>query len=546
LDSSLLVEPGKYSFKIRGIEPPDLARFPADVKKLFWSWVVEIGLKIKAKEILAGIDVTGGVMSISAKTRKRRKSAMTSSGKGDPDAPALIPGWQKSRTYSLLAGRPFTTHAEFYWRYDPWTGKQWGVTLRYLADMGLDTIGLSPQGQATLKVQSWDRWSKYKAGTLPERLTKLPGRPVTPEVTVPRVGQYERQYVTPGGMVLGEPSRGKVETTGLMTPEEWRRYFTGPARAAPPGRPAYPPSRSPISGPGYQRIIGYTWPQGPRRGPGAMAAAGITPGPRIPRKSAVAVAVKAAPAKPKVVVTPKLRERTFEEKIGKAIALEEYADANLAGSEWAKTVSKAAADLVQAIKDHSVLTAPLAVHGMATPDVMRRVTWRGLDLFYTDGVIKPVAETLKKLVETTASKVPDRLLGATKVIYHTTQANKFDAYWQSVYKNFTRSHATGGDGSIAVYNNGSLSLGNFTHEAGHNLATKIYGSADPTTRAQAEFVKAIASNELPVSEYAKNSPAEDFAEASRLYVEDPAIMKRDFPMRYAVIERIMKDMLFSG
>jgi GNAT superfamily N-acetyltransferase len=278
----LAVIPGQYDYEIRGIEPADLARYPDDVRRLYWSWVVEIGLTIKAKEILAGIDVTGTTMSIAAKTRKRRKSAMTASGKGDPAAPALIPGWQKSRTYSLLAGKPFVDHAEFYWRYDPWTGKQWGVTLRHLADRGLDTIGLSPDGQASLKVQSWAYWSKYKAGKLPERLTKLPGPPVRAPVEIPRVGRYERTYVTPGGMVLGAPGKGKIETTGLMTPEEWRQFFVGPARAAPPGRPVSPPSRSPISGPGYQRIIAYTWPQGPRRGPGPLAAAGAAPGPRKP------------------------------------------------------------------------------------------------------------------------------------------------------------------------------------------------------------------------------------------------------------------------
>jgi GNAT superfamily N-acetyltransferase len=339
-----LVEPGQYSYKIRGIEPSDLARFPSDVHKLFWSWVVELGLKIKAKEILAGIDVTGTVMSISEKTRKRRKSAMTSSGKGDPNAPALIPGWQKSRTYSLLAGRPFTTHAEFYWRYDPWTGKQWGKILRYLADKGLDTIGLSPQGQAILKVQSWDRWAKYKAGTLAERLTKLPGRPVMPKVEVPQVGAYERQYVTPGGMVLGAPGRGKIETTGLMTPEEWRRYFTGPARAAPPGRPAYPPSRSPISGPGYQRIIGYTWPQGPRRGPGAMAAAGITPGPRIP--SFGQTRARLAPA-----MSPREIATVTENILGRSIKLRELASLSGATSTAKVNIVTSGVSILMAVDD---------------------------------------------------------------------------------------------------------------------------------------------------------------------------------------------------
>ena len=46
--------------------------------------------------------------------------------------------------------------------------------------------------------------------------------------------------------------------------------------------------------------------------------------------------------------------------------------------------------------------------------------------------------------------------------------------------------------------------------------------------------------------YGRNSTAEDFAEAVRLYVEDPDSMKADFPARYRVVRRIMKDGRYEG
>ncbi len=306
-------------YSIRGIEPPDLYRFPDDVRKLFWGWVVELGIKAKAKDVIAGLDKDGQPLkAIKPKTRKNRKSAMTPSGKGDPAAPPLIPGWQKSRTYSLLYGTAFVDHAEFGWRFDAWTGKQWGKILAFQAQHGRDTIGLSPDGIARVKVQAWSKWAQWKAGTLKEPAARKPiaaapvvgvGRPVTPDAVF--------------GIGANAPPTGQF--SGGMTQKEWAAYFRGQARAAPPGRPTAPPSRSPITGPGYNRILQHIWGQPgsrPGRGPGSAAPvpARPRPTPALARQAA-AVKVMAKPiARPAVIASIAAKAESFPELVHRAIA----------------------------------------------------------------------------------------------------------------------------------------------------------------------------------------------------------------------------------
>jgi len=291
-------------YEIRGIEPPDLYRFPDDVRKLFWEWVVELGIKAKAKDVLAGLDKDGTPLKgIKAKTRKNRKSAMTPSGKGDPSAPPLIPGWQKSRTYSLLYGTAFTDHAEFGWRYDSWTGKNWGKILAYQAQRGRDTIGLSPDGIARVKVQAWSKWSRWKAGTLKEAAK-------APAASPPAVVGVGRAPTADSTWGIGSAGPPTGNWSGGMTQKEWDAYFRGQAKASLPGRPSNPRSRSPISGGGYNRLLSHVWGQPssgsrPGRGPGSAAPVPARPRPTRPM-AAQAKAPVPAMAAPIPPLTPKV------------------------------------------------------------------------------------------------------------------------------------------------------------------------------------------------------------------------------------------------
>jgi hypothetical protein len=276
------------SYKIRGIEPPDLGSYPPETRKLYWSWVVELGLRAKGKEILAGLDKDGKVMRIEKQTREHRKSAMTSSGKGDPDAPALIPGWQKSRTYSLLAGRAVSTHADFYWRFDSFTGRDWGQVLKYQAEQGRDTIGLSPAGIAKVKVQSWAKWDAWKAASVRDIAIESRTRATTTAARTSARQPGESITVNKGraptsAATYGINADGPRKGHGGRTPAEWDAYFRQTASAKLPGRPESPGARSPISGPNYNRIIKHTWNQGSRPGEaGTAAPVAPRPGPRIP------------------------------------------------------------------------------------------------------------------------------------------------------------------------------------------------------------------------------------------------------------------------
>jgi hypothetical protein len=302
------------SFKIRGIEPPDLAVEPAATRKMFWEWVVELGLKRKSKEILEGLDKDGKPLRpIKPETAKRRKSSMTPSGKGAPTAPPLVPGYQKSRTYSLLAGRAFTTHAEFYWRFDAWTGESWGEILKYQAEKGRDVIGISPDGLAWVKVRAWQKWAAFKEGRY-RQLAKKPAKQRA--AAVPRVGRRETSTAVFGMSASGQagsmPTLKPGQWTGGMTPEEWERHYRGTASARPPGRPGRPASKSDESGPGYNRLIRTVWGQGPGRGGSGRAAIGTPrpapkkPVPTVPTAPKVTTRVvsspRPAPTKPSISV----------------------------------------------------------------------------------------------------------------------------------------------------------------------------------------------------------------------------------------------------
>jgi hypothetical protein len=294
------------SFKIRGIAPPDLGRYSAAVRTMFWSWVLDAAIPAKVKELKAGLDKDGEPMkAISAKTRKYRRSAMTPGGKGDPAAPPLIPGWMKSRTISLLAGRALSTHADFFWRFDPFTADSWGKVLSYQARKGRDVIGISAKAVKTIQAQAWAKWAQFKAGKLPQQKAVGPGK----APGIPRVGSTGMEHATFGIGVTGPEKFAKGQWTGGMTWPEWQKYFRETAKAKIPGRPNPMRSPHPEVGKNYNRLLGHIWSSGQRpAGPPTAKPIPVTPPvPKVPPKTQVAMppapkpAPKPAPPPPKPV-----------------------------------------------------------------------------------------------------------------------------------------------------------------------------------------------------------------------------------------------------
>ncbi len=49
-------------YRIRGIQPADLAQYPDSVKLMYWGWVVQYGLRAKDKDLAADLDKNGSAL----------------------------------------------------------------------------------------------------------------------------------------------------------------------------------------------------------------------------------------------------------------------------------------------------------------------------------------------------------------------------------------------------------------------------------------------------------------------------------------------------
>lgn len=250
---------------------------------MYYQWVVEIGLRVKDRELAQGLDRHGKPLRpVSARTRKHRRSAMTPDGRGDPSAPALMPARALSRTRSLLAGRATEDAAVFYWRFDPLSGDSWGKILAIHRRKGRDVIGLSDKGVARVRQLAWERWRAYKRG---EPIAA--GTASSTPAGIPQVGSYSTKYATFGINAQSPPKFLPGQSTGGMTWPEWRKYLRQPneATVAPPGRAPGP----------HNRLLAQIWgttgapPAGPKAPPRA---------PRPPRPSSPATARPTAATEP--------------------------------------------------------------------------------------------------------------------------------------------------------------------------------------------------------------------------------------------------------
>lgn len=276
---------------------------------MYWGWVVDLGIRAKDQDLALGLDAFGEPLRpISEKTRKNRKSEMMPGGKGDPNAPPLTPGREKSRTRSLLAGIAFPDRAEFYWRFDPWTGASWSEILTYQAeDQGRDVFGLSPESTQWVRLQALARWRAWLRN--PVVPAELAGKANIPPLT-PRVGQafdlsqfYGRGKMGLENVTLGinAPSRAAIEANrqrqGLMTESELKEFFRQAAPAAVQGRPST----------AYNRLLQSVWGS-PGQGRAAGGVEPLTPPPRrLAQRAAISPTEKPVqkriPAKPPMPIS---------------------------------------------------------------------------------------------------------------------------------------------------------------------------------------------------------------------------------------------------
>jgi len=185
-----------------------------------------------------------------------------------------MPGRKLSRTRSLLAAKGRKDGVLVWWRYDAFTGREWGEVLRRHAQRGseYDVIGLSPKGVKAVRRAVERAWAKASKN-LPAPVAKRPEA-----LPVPRPGRTDLTYADFGiGSRADEVKQAIAEgrSSGFLSPNEWARYWrsgrtteklANPARTAPA-----------VRGGASNAILRHVWevPQKPGTGFFAKVAKGV-------------------------------------------------------------------------------------------------------------------------------------------------------------------------------------------------------------------------------------------------------------------------------
>jgi hypothetical protein len=487
-------ESSAVGFRLRGMAPPDLSTYPDKIKLMFWQFVTDAALAAKDKELAKGWDKDGNVHPLKPATIKHRKSEV---GPVTKTAPRLEPALKRSRVRSLLRGRAHLQSAELFWDFDAVTGDSFAVILHHAAEAGHDVFGLSDRGTSWVRSEAMKKWQAWKAEAGPIGPTvKVPGAQAIPKREVKR--PIEKREVK---------GRLDIENFTLSSTGEKLREAIEAGEFT-----------------GFRRLNA----RGEQWRPGT----GIPPAPGGPGPGAILLPRKPAP-KPKPVRKPAAKPQTFEDEVNAMLAKRQLGQSGLAA-------------IKDIIAKHAIDIGEHQVHGMSYPEKFRAIDYAGIKWHIAEyGFADEQAAKAIKEFHGRFDQIPERLRKATSDIWFANQKNKDDAFWREQYKNgvFGASAATGGDGRIVVYEFATLPVRRFAHESGHNLAAKIYG--DPNPRGN-YLDLVLRRTEPPVSKYAMNSPAEDFAEACRLYVEDIDELRTKFPERYSIIHKLMMDPSYGG
>lgn len=195
--------------------------------------------------------------------------------------------------------------------------------------------------------------------------------------------------------------------------------------------------------------------------------------------------------------------------------------------------------VVGMMDEHSGVSGDVQAHGMAKPEAARGMVVDGVQFHWTEATKGAAAESLIALAH---DRLAPALWDATHRVIFSPARNKDDHVWEQRYgiKDF-KSHATGGDGTVVVYNGEPTDRDNFAHESGHNLATKVWGNTTPPVWKEPSAYAQAQKAEKPVTDYGKSSPSEDFAEAVRLYSSPVGHgrLQRGFPKKYAALKELL-------
>lgn len=192
-------------------------------------------------------------------------------------------------------------------------------------------------------------------------------------------------------------------------------------------------------------------------------------------------------------------------------------------------------------------------HVYTTPDGVRIVQPADLDTSKQRYTAQQVADGLQKL--------PPELRKHVKQVQLVDYRNPFDDYWGRQYgiKDF-RSAATGSNGNISFYENGHKAaeeaanalVPHLAHEAGHSFDQALCITKQVVSKSgrysESRGWKALQTKDYKArgvkwtSSYARQSKAllEDFADACKGIVIDPAGFKMSYPNRYEFLRKELK------
>jgi hypothetical protein len=187
----------KSFFVVRWSPPADVAKSDKATRLRYWSLATEVILERKDQELEAGIAADGKPLGRpSDRWLKRRRSRMTPVGvPGDPSAPLFQPGREVSRVRSLLTGRGYDGYTKCWWRYDSFSGREWGEILAHWADVKgprWDVIGLSPKGRKWCERETNRRWAATSKDTSP---ANAPDGRVGGPLEIPKTRDQSTRYI---------------------------------------------------------------------------------------------------------------------------------------------------------------------------------------------------------------------------------------------------------------------------------------------------------------------------------------------------------------
>jgi hypothetical protein len=183
-------------------------------------------------------------------------------------------------------------------------------------------------------------------------------------------------------------------------------------------------------------------------------------------------------------------------------------------------------------------TSPYQAVSMAHASDMHTVTYKGTTIRFEDTPDSMLAAA-KTIGIAEEGAIPAKLLNQTHEWVFTGQRDRKDADTANrLNMPGFKALASAGQGKITVFNNDPLRVSTLAHELAHNTGEYYdLNTFGPFLKLHTDWL-ADKTKEEPVSPYGMVTAGEDWAEAVGLYVINPGMMRRVYPSRFTIIDKL--------